>query len=217
MKSTIFTTLLSLTLALASPTMKRASIDPVVCTELEKEGSQPFHGQISEACGVLQSACLATLTPDFLDIWSVPACVAAVTCRGTTEVLTLAQCAHPELEPANAPHLNYNIYAGMVGACAWDDGGCPVTFQNYVDFMYGTLSELGSDKWPESVDYVREYWWNLIVEWTATGDELPYMNFDDWLSCVDYRVYIDGDELYTFIPCDHWNSEESIKFSFLHQ
>ncbi len=39
----------------------------------------------------------------------------------------------------------------MVGACAWDDAGCAVTFQNYVDFVYRTLSELGSDKWPEYV------------------------------------------------------------------
>lgn len=66
------------------------------------------------------------------------------------------------------PHLDYNvslvrcprmpfayerpqIYAGIVGDCAWQPNGCPITQQNYIDFIYGTLSDIGSGDWPRFV------------------------------------------------------------------
>ena len=40
------------------------------------------------------------------------------------------------------------IYASIVGDCAWAEGGCPVTQQNFIDFIYSTLSEIGSGDFP---------------------------------------------------------------------
>ena len=34
------------------------------------------------------------------------------------------------------PSLDYNIYAEIVGECAWGKGGCPVTMQNLVDLVW---------------------------------------------------------------------------------
>lgn len=44
--------------------------------------------------------------------------------------------------------LRKKIYAGIVGECAWQEGGCPITQQNYIDFVYGALSDLNSTEWP---------------------------------------------------------------------
>jgi hypothetical protein len=32
-----------------------------------------------------------------------------------------------------------------------------------------------------SVDDVIKNYWDPIVAWTATGDSIPYTNFNDWL------------------------------------
>ncbi|KAF8910235.1 hypothetical protein CPB85DRAFT_1562181 [Mucidula mucida] len=125
--------------------------------------------------------CLDTLnSTGSADLWSVPTCVAGVTCDGGN-LLVLAQCQNPEVTVTGAPHLNYDIYASIVGDCAWQDGGCPITFQNYVDFLYSQLTAVGSTDWPSSVDAVKAKWWTPIAVWTATGETIPYTNFDDWL------------------------------------
>ena len=95
--------------------------------------------------------------------------------------------------------LNYTqIYANIVGECAWEPNGCPITFQNYVDFYYGALSAVGSTNWPRyvfrfcvtlqrlicvysDVEQVQTRYWEPMLEWAATGDVLPYTNFNDWL------------------------------------
>ena len=40
------------------------------------------------------------------------------------------------------------IYASIVGDCAWAPNGCPITQQNFIDFVYSTLTEIGSADWP---------------------------------------------------------------------
>ena len=39
------------------------------------------------------------------------------------------------------PSLDYNVYASIVGDCAWATGGCPITQQNFIDLIYGAISQ----------------------------------------------------------------------------
>ncbi|KAJ6563801.1 hypothetical protein B0H19DRAFT_942478, partial [Mycena capillaripes] len=57
---------------------------------------------------------------------------------------------------------------------------CPITQQNYIDFVYGQMTAAGVTNWPASADVVSQ-WWDPIVQWTATEATIPYQNFDDWL------------------------------------
>lgn len=99
--------------------------------------------------------------------------------------------------------------AAIVGDCAWADGGCPITSQNYIDLIYGALSDIGSSSYPayaflsfrfhsalksnlsfagttrSGVEVVSQ-WWTALTTWTATGDSVPYINFDDWLHYAAY-------------------------------
>ncbi|KIK55169.1 hypothetical protein GYMLUDRAFT_176169, partial [Collybiopsis luxurians FD-317 M1] len=118
------------------------------------------------------------------NVWSVKSCVAAATCQGVTPLIEMIQCTTGAESVPDAPEtqsLDYNIYAGIVGDCAWQEGGCPITQQNYLDFVYGTLTEINTSAWPENADYVITNWWNYIKQWTLTGDTVPYLNFNDWL------------------------------------
>ncbi|KIY65760.1 hypothetical protein CYLTODRAFT_356310, partial [Cylindrobasidium torrendii FP15055 ss-10] len=111
--------------------------------------------------------------------WGVRSCVAAATCWGLNEWL---QCNDSSYEPLQAPTLDYtNVYAPIVGDCAWQEGGCPITRQNFIDFVYGSISAIGSSGYPSSADYLTTNYWERITNWTATGDSIPYTNFNDWL------------------------------------
>ena len=64
--------------------------------------------------------------------------------------------------PATVPSLDYNVgeyflewlymliapflqvYAAIVGDCAWAAGGCPITPQNFVDLIYSSVQT----NWP---------------------------------------------------------------------
>ncbi|KAJ7578975.1 hypothetical protein C8J56DRAFT_964492 [Mycena floridula] len=118
------------------------------------------------------------------NIWSSANCVAAATCIGPRRIHTLAaNCttgSKVDVNRANTPSLDYNIYADIVGDCAWAPGGCPISEQNYIDWFYGVLTALKSTQWPDSVDEVKG-WWTPIKTWTNTGETIPYLNFNDWL------------------------------------
>ncbi|KAF7378486.1 hypothetical protein MSAN_00276000 [Mycena sanguinolenta] len=130
----------------------------------------------SEACADITDACLAA---DGTSIWSHAACVAAATCQGTASVIALNQCQNPAVLPAaSIPHLSSTIYASIVGSCA---PNCPITQQNYIDFVYGQMTAAGVTNFPTSSAYVISQWWDPILQWTATGTTIPYQNFDDWL------------------------------------
>ncbi|KIY45267.1 hypothetical protein FISHEDRAFT_28659, partial [Fistulina hepatica ATCC 64428] len=59
-------------------------------------------------------------------------------------------------------------------------GGCPITQQNFIDMVYGSISAFGGDSWPSSAQDVIDIW-DVILAWAATGTTIPYLNFNDWL------------------------------------
>ncbi|KZV75465.1 hypothetical protein PENSPDRAFT_680940 [Peniophora sp. CONT] len=81
------------------------------------------------------------------------------------------------------PSLDYNVYASIVGDCAWAEGGCPITKQNFIDLVYGAISETTQGPYPKSSEVLIDYYIKPIFDWTAfdmsTG--VPYVNFNDWL------------------------------------
>ncbi|KIY65762.1 hypothetical protein CYLTODRAFT_456025 [Cylindrobasidium torrendii FP15055 ss-10] len=175
-------------LAMAAPATpvhdERGVIDPVFCLEDTKyqgiwHGTDPFYA----GCYDIIVHCVDTfVAAGTHDPWGTSSCVAAATCWGTRQLSEFLQCKDSTFEPSQAPTLNYaNVYAPIVGSCAWQAGGCPITFQNYVDFIYGTITAIGSTNWPSSPDMLRASYWSYVINWTATGDSIPYTNFNDWL------------------------------------
>ncbi|VDB99706.1 unnamed protein product [Peniophora sp. CBMAI 1063] len=79
------------------------------------------------------------------------------------------------------PSLDYNVYASIVGDCAWAEGGCPVTQQNFIDLVYSAISETGGP-YPD-VDTLVSYYIQPVFNWTAfdLSAGVPYTNFNDWL------------------------------------
>ncbi|KAI0259460.1 hypothetical protein BC834DRAFT_833484 [Gloeopeniophorella convolvens] len=139
-----------------------------------------YHNSFSEACSNLVFQCLKDSNGTEY-IWHKTSCVAAATCDGTVNLVTVAQCQNPALANVTVtevPDLSTNIYANIVGDCA--SSGCDITWNDYVNWFYGELSKIGTTQWPDVTD-VQNVWWQSILDWTATGDSLPYKNFDDWL------------------------------------
>ncbi|KAJ7646438.1 hypothetical protein DFH06DRAFT_1050464 [Mycena polygramma] len=131
----------------------------------------------SPACASITYACLKE---NGTSIWSHAACVAAATCQGTESVVILNQCQNAKVLPASSiPNWSAAIYGTIVGDCA--ASGCPITQQNYIDFIYSQMSAANVSTWPSSVNDVISQWWDPITAWTATGDSIPYSNFNDWL------------------------------------
>ncbi|KAI0029638.1 hypothetical protein K488DRAFT_55939, partial [Vararia minispora EC-137] len=81
------------------------------------------------------------------------------------------------------PSLDYNVYASIVGGCAWDQGGCPITKQNFIDLVYSELSNSGRNVWPTSVDVLVNDRIAPIFTWTGFTEAqgVPYLNFNDYL------------------------------------
>ncbi|KAK7038771.1 hypothetical protein VNI00_010656 [Paramarasmius palmivorus] len=143
-----------------------------------------YRARYSAACALLASTCRARIEGGLTDIWSDNTCVATATCQGTSPTVGMAGCLNNNIRVLGhegQQSLNYNLYAQIVGDCAWAPGGCPITQQNYIDFVYGTLSSIGSTVWPDVQADVIDLWWAELKEWTATGDSVPYLNFNDWL------------------------------------
>ncbi|TFL04317.1 hypothetical protein BDV98DRAFT_313234 [Pterulicium gracile] len=142
-------------------------------------GIHKFTRGWSPACSVISRDCNKKLK-DTVFVWSKTSCVAAATCESPESVVQFARCpggnqAIPELSAVSP--LSTNIYRNIVGPCA--DQGCPITQQNYVDFIYSSLSAVNSTQWPELIDV--ESWWRSMKEWTNTGETIPYANFNDLL------------------------------------
>ncbi|SJL06686.1 uncharacterized protein ARMOST_10028 [Armillaria ostoyae] len=142
-----------------------------------------YHEGYDASCGLLVFDCLAKVNGtegETIYLWSKTSCATAATCQGTSRLVQLAQCYNSDVSDASdISHLSYNIYANIVGDCAWQEGGCPITFQNYVDWFYGALSAVNATIWPDFASVEAN--WGYILDWTLTGDTLPYTNFDDWL------------------------------------
>ncbi|TBU25013.1 hypothetical protein BD311DRAFT_670462 [Dichomitus squalens] len=119
--------------------------------------------------------------------WSDRTCTAAATCAGIGAVLDAACCAGTCHQPTDISSLDYsNIYFGMVGDCAFQPGGCSLTWQPFVDWFYNTIQATDTNIYPDDGDLVLG-WWADIATWTdfCEGDScadsaIPYTNFNDW-------------------------------------
>ncbi|KAF5355493.1 hypothetical protein D9758_006357 [Tetrapyrgos nigripes] len=189
-------TLLTLSLAMVSSTLaapapveepvqlSARAPNPGECVSIFKFDRGTYHNVFDQACVNLVESCRFSVAKlNSSDIWTFKPCVAAATCQGTNLLVDMVQCTSggenvPEASQTNS--LNYNIYAGIVGDCAWQEGGCPITQQNYIDFIFSTLGEIDTNAWPD-VNNVINNWWTSIKDWTATGETVPYLNFNDWL------------------------------------
>ncbi|VDB99707.1 unnamed protein product [Peniophora sp. CBMAI 1063] len=80
------------------------------------------------------------------------------------------------------PSLDYNVYASIVGDCAWAEGGCPITEQNFIDLIYSAISSAGGP-YPDSTETLVNYYIKPVFDWTGCdlSAGIPYTNFNDWL------------------------------------
>ncbi|KIK61814.1 hypothetical protein GYMLUDRAFT_243477 [Collybiopsis luxurians FD-317 M1] len=158
--------------------------DQTRCVEYQKYVGI-YNGAYEQSCVHLVENCKDTvINSNITNPWTVKSCVAAATCEGIVPLIGLIQCTSGGQSLPDVQQIGYldypTIYAGIVGSCAWQEGGCPINQQNYIDFVYGALSDVGTDSWPD-INNVINNWWKSITQWTATGDTVPYMNFSDWL------------------------------------
>ncbi|KAI5886210.1 uncharacterized protein SCHCODRAFT_02519573 [Schizophyllum commune H4-8] len=141
---------------------------------------EPYQGHLMDACTGDDGVVSGTG-----NLWGSKACVAvAVSNRKVWPQLVqgLASCGHQQIAcQADQPNLDYNVYASIVGDCAWEPNGCPITQQNFIDFIYSTLSDIGSADWPSDVNTLVSEGWQPLLDWTKTGDSIPYTNFNDFL------------------------------------
>ncbi|KAI0748373.1 hypothetical protein C8Q80DRAFT_1270792 [Daedaleopsis nitida] len=136
----------------------------------------------------LAIACMNNTTvTDSGALWSNKVCVAAAAASvqfiGPDIVAGAASCQNSTVITSEqaVPNLDYNVYAGIVGDCAWAPGGCPITQQNFIDLVYSALTELGKGNWPSSPNVILTQGWQKLLDWTKTGETVPYTNFNDFL------------------------------------
>nr|GAT57313.1 predicted protein [Mycena chlorophos] len=126
----------------------RVDIPVVTCQGYDKSEGTYDNGGIHyyAGCAMVTQSCIAL---NGTSIWSHAQCVAAAMCQGTYGVITLNQCQNPNVLPATQiPNLSGTIWANIVGSC--NDDGCPMTQQNFIDFVYGAMSaaNVTGDQWP---------------------------------------------------------------------
>ncbi|ESK85792.1 hypothetical protein Moror_2434 [Moniliophthora roreri MCA 2997] len=150
-----------------------------------------YQGHFSPACKVLTSACIQRITtcPGVVQLWSDHVCVAAATCQGTEKTIGIGSCLNSEI--ASLGHeglfsITIDVWNQQVAPyCSTAPGRCPVSRQNFIDFIYRTLDvTLGSGVWPDAQTEVIDLWWDALVQWggaSATPDRVDYGVFNDWL------------------------------------
>ncbi|KAI5886216.1 uncharacterized protein SCHCODRAFT_02643530 [Schizophyllum commune H4-8] len=141
---------------------------------------EPYQANLMGACTNDTS-----VTDGAGNLWGSKACVAVAVSYQKIwpqQVHGMATCGHQQIAcEADQPSLDYNIYASIVGDCAWQPNGCPITQQNFIDFVYSTLTEIGSADWPSDVNKLISEGWQPLLDWAQTGDSIPYTNFNDFL------------------------------------
>ncbi|KIY48895.1 hypothetical protein FISHEDRAFT_73226 [Fistulina hepatica ATCC 64428] len=134
----------------------------------------------------LANACQNWVAKNNTQLWSNKVCVAAAAVSSPSTLRNFDVCVTGAIPSIVIPSqkdlksLDYNVYASIVGGCAWQKGGCPMTQQNFIDLVYSSVSAYGGKNFPSSPQEVIDHW-NIIKKWTATGDKIPYLNFNDWL------------------------------------
>ncbi|KAI0738949.1 hypothetical protein C8Q80DRAFT_1275156 [Daedaleopsis nitida] len=136
----------------------------------------------------LATACADDSTVyDSANLWNNKVCVAAAVASvqyfGSDVISGRASCHNPDgiTSQEALPSLDYNLYASIVGDCAWAPGGCPMTKQNYIDLVHSAIGDANKGNWPSSVDVLVSQGWDKLVDWTKTGETVPYTNLDDFL------------------------------------
>ncbi|KIY47428.1 hypothetical protein FISHEDRAFT_74727 [Fistulina hepatica ATCC 64428] len=135
----------------------------------------------------LAAACYRWVVENNTELWENKLCVAAASVATVNVLRNFCVC-NRVYNSADAfipsqtdlQSLDYNVYANIVGDCAWQTGGCPMTEQNFIDMVYSSITEYGGTNWPSSAQEVIGHW-NDILSWAATGTDIPYLNFNDWL------------------------------------
>jgi len=132
-------------------------------------------------CNALMTACEQLPAAEATNPWGQAACLAAATCAGYgTLVRNRLTCLGFNVPALLNMIIDYNLYASIVGSCAWAPGGCPITPQNYIDFIYRTLVSIQSSAFPIGAQDLVDTYFSPIVSWIAQTDA-PYANFLDWL------------------------------------
>ncbi|KAH8813720.1 hypothetical protein DL96DRAFT_1625219 [Flagelloscypha sp. PMI_526] len=154
------------------------------CAATYGEGYHPTVGFTASATELLHRCKSQDASKGYTNnVLAIPSCVAAYTSQSGNEVGLSLACQHPDtnFNGTTLPHLDFNIYAQIVGDCAWDQpAACPITQQNFIDFIYGQISLTDTKPWPSSPTVVIN-WFKYITDWTGTGTTVPYTNFDDFL------------------------------------
>ncbi|KAJ8084711.1 hypothetical protein AAF712_006386 [Marasmius tenuissimus] len=179
-----FVTVLALTLtAYAVP----VDTSPEQCEAYEARKSS-YMGTFSEACNVLADACLDRVNnAGVTDLWNDRACLAAATCQGTETTVGLAGCANrsiADLGHEGLPSVSPNNWVQWLATtCSTAPPRCEFDQQQFVDFFYGTLSEVGSTTWPGDANEVVERYFNPIVATAPFPDSgrVPSSTFSSWL------------------------------------
>lgn len=136
------------------------------------------------SCAFLLSTCasIQTLATTTANPWGNFSCVAAAICSSPGAVLDTLACASATLSAsstnsavarvghsASMPNLDYAVYASIVGPCAYKSGGCPITSQNVIDYIYSLLKNSKAPVWPSSADHVAKSFWNPVTEWAGVS------------------------------------------------
>ncbi|KAF5343227.1 hypothetical protein D9758_013391 [Tetrapyrgos nigripes] len=161
--------------------------DPGQCVSIFKFDRGTYNGVFDQACVNLVENCrFAVADANSTDIWSFKTCVAAATCQGAGLLVDMVQCTPslnvPGNTGANVPEgpqtnsLNYNTAPGNKVVVPSPN--------RTIDFVFGALSDIDTSSWPD-VNNVINNWWTSIKDWTATGETVPYLNFNDWLRFSD--------------------------------
>ncbi|KIY47423.1 hypothetical protein FISHEDRAFT_74722 [Fistulina hepatica ATCC 64428] len=134
----------------------------------------------------LAAACEEWIAQNNTQMWSSEICVATASVAGVSITRDFCVCVTEDNPTIIIPSqtdlesLNYDVYANVVGECAWQPDGCPMTQQNFIDMVYGSISAYGGTNWPTSAQEVIDAF-DTILDWTLTGTTTPYLNFNDWL------------------------------------
>ncbi|KAI0640409.1 hypothetical protein C8Q79DRAFT_1015191 [Trametes meyenii] len=138
---------------------------------------RPFVAPLAKACDSALNA-----SANKTDPWAQRVCVAAAVAATPETLRNMLSCTITDIVPeAQFPNLDYNVYASIVGDCAWQKNGCPITKQNFVDLIYSSIETESSPVWPTNVDDVKRYYVGNLLEWANTGNSTPYTNFNDYL------------------------------------
>ncbi|VDC06335.1 unnamed protein product [Peniophora sp. CBMAI 1063] len=129
----------------------------------------------------LFEACKSRLTGS-TNLWGNPVCVAAAIVGSPGLVRDALSCDTSDIPTMSTLlNLDYGVYAEIVGSCAYASTACGITQQNLIDFVYREIGTEDSASWPTSSDELVSAYIAPLMEWTATGETVPYTNFNDWL------------------------------------